>query len=72
MQIFGDLGRELHEIPDLLLAEVRLKEYGDKLNQDLGTRFGLEQQHMLPELILFMERGAKEIRYRIRLRKGQQ
>lgn len=55
---------------DLLIAEVRIQEYGDKKNQEFDRRFRLPPKS-LPELILFerikdKESGKvdfKEIRY---------
>ena len=44
---------------DLLIAEVRIQEYGDKKNQEFDTRFRLPQQS-LPELILFERTKDKD------------
>ena len=39
---------------DVFVGEVRIKDYGDKANQDLAERFGVSQDKKnLPETVLF-------------------
>ena len=39
---------------NLFMGEVRIKDYGDKANQELAERFNVNQEkHNLPETILF-------------------
>lgn len=52
LQVFGELGAELCEVRELLVAEVRLKEFGDKENLALGKWYGVEAE-ALPEILLF-------------------
>ncbi len=49
-RMWGDLGRDLVDAQDVLVAEVRIKDYGDRANQELGERFGLETKEMLPQV----------------------
>ncbi|TRY63958.1 hypothetical protein TCAL_11026 [Tigriopus californicus] len=65
-KIFAQLGRELSEVRNLLVAEVRIKTYGDKENEDIAMRFGFQEADY-PEIILFIQdkKGGtlREIRY---------
>ena len=49
---------------NLFMGEVRIKDYGDKANQELAERFNVNQEkHNLPDTILFTtkEGGLKEV-----------
>jgi len=51
---FGGLGRQVAGEANLLAAEVRIKDYGDKANQDVAARFGVRvEKEGLPETLLF-------------------
>jgi endoplasmic reticulum protein 29 len=55
--VFGDLARDLSEMDDILLAEVRIRDQGDRMNEDLAKRFRITKQDY-PELILFSSKGG--------------
>ena len=45
-------------ISDVFVGEVRIKDYGDKANQDLAERFSISQDKKnLPETVLFKNQG---------------
>lgn len=52
-QMWGELGADLSEINQILVAEVRIKDYGDKINMDLAERYGIAEKERWPEIILF-------------------
>merc|ERR1719187_809013 len=58
---FGGLGRQVAGEASMLAAEVRIKDYGDKANQDVAARFGVSTEKAgLPETILFKrQEGGK-------------
>jgi len=54
---FGSFALQSVGLPNLLPAEVRIKDYGDKANQDVAERFGVSQEKAgLPETLL-LKRG---------------
>lgn len=65
-KVFAQLGRELSDVRNLMVAEVRIKTYGDKENEDIAMRFGFKEADY-PEIILFIQdkKGGtlREIRY---------
>jgi len=55
---FGKLVNEVKKLENLFVGEVRIKDYGDKANQDLAKRFNVDEDKAnLPDTILF-KRGA--------------
>jgi len=55
---FGKVVAEISDVDNLFVGEVRIKDYGDKANQDMADRFNVEKdKKALPETILF---SAKE------------
>merc|ERR1712045_876638 len=51
---FGQLAKEIARYDNLFMGEVRIKDYGDKANQELAERFNVNQEkHNLPDKILF-------------------
>lgn len=50
---FVKLVEEVHAVPDLLLAEVGVKDYGDKENSDLAAKYNLKKDDF-PSLKLFL------------------
>merc|ERR1711936_400647 len=40
---YGSLAVEVSGMSDVFVGEVRIKDYGDKANQDLAERFGVSQ-----------------------------
>merc|ERR1712126_389057 len=51
---YGSLAVEVSGLSDVFVGEVRIKDYGDKANQDLAERFGVSQDKKnLPETVLF-------------------
>merc|ERR1719369_19579 len=57
---FGKVATQIKEVDNLFLGEVRIKDYGDKNNEDMAERFNVDKdKKALPETILFtMENGA--------------
>jgi len=50
---FGTFALQSVALPNLLAAEVRVKDYGDKANQDVAERFGVSKEKAgLPETLL--------------------
>ena len=65
---WGALGRQLAEVDDILIAEVRVKEHGDKANQDLVEQWNwpFKSNEQYPEFVLLIKegrKGFKETRY---------
>jgi len=58
---FGAFALNSVSLSNLLAAEVRIKDYGDKANQDVAERFGVSTEKAgLPETILFKrQEGGK-------------
>ncbi|XP_050524323.1 endoplasmic reticulum resident protein 29 [Daktulosphaira vitifoliae] len=50
---FVKLGSAYQSVDDLLIADVPVKDYGDKENEDLASRFGLSKED-LPSVKLFI------------------
>merc|ERR1711892_151551 len=51
---FGKVATQIGEVDNLFLGEVRIKNYGDKTNQDIADRFNVKKDEIsLPETILF-------------------
>ncbi len=50
--MWGELARELRDVMEILVAEVRVKEYGDKANLELAARFGFNDREQFPEASL--------------------
>ncbi|XP_050436417.1 endoplasmic reticulum resident protein 29 [Adelges cooleyi] len=50
---FAKLGSAYHSVEDLLIAEVPVKDYGEKENEDLATRFGVSKKDF-PNVKLFV------------------
>lgn len=59
-------GQKLSSVDDLLIGEVRIKPYSDRANRELGDRYGIKEEVMWPEIILFKngDNGAFEERAR--------
>ena len=58
------LNSQISGFDNIFLGEVRIKDYGDKANQELAERFNVNQEKQnLPETILFTtkESGLKEV-----------
>lgn len=55
---FVKLVEEIHAVPELLIAEVGIKDYGDKENSDLATKYNVKKDDF-PVLKLFL-RGKDE------------
>mmetsp|Transcript_23391 Transcript_23391/g.54398 ORF Transcript_23391/g.54398 Transcript_23391/m.54398 type:complete len:269 (+) Transcript_23391:80-886(+) len=51
-----------YSVPNFLIAEVPVEEYGDKINDDLRERFGLAVDEF-PVYLLFSENGKKKVRF---------
>ena len=60
-KVFAELGAELFEVKNLLLAEVRIKEFGDKENQDVA-KWNSVSTDALPELLFYAD-GKQSKRY---------
>ena len=57
---------------NLFIGEVRIKDYGDKANQELAERFHVNQEkHNLPETILFTTKDGGDIREVVRRPPGR-
>ena len=56
---------QLSEIDNVFVGEVRIKDYGEKANEDLATRFNVSpDKAALPELVVFtagQEGGLQEV-----------
>merc|ERR1719400_814081 len=58
---FGTFALQSVGLPNLLAAEVRIKDYGDKANQDVAERFGVSKEKAgLPETVLFKRFGVSK------------
>merc|ERR1711872_300680 len=57
---FAALSKQTKDAHNLLLAEVRIKDYGDFGNKDVAERFGVNpEKDSLPEIVVF--RGSEEV-----------
>lgn len=50
---FSALAKDLTEVKDVLVGQVGIKDYGDKLNLELGKKYGVESKEDYPKIILF-------------------
>merc|ERR1719422_1246145 len=57
---FGKVATQITEVDNLFMGEVRIKDYGDKNNEDMAERFNVDKdKKALPETILFnMKEGV--------------
>lgn len=51
---FGKVAESTHQVDDLLLAEVGIKDYGNKDNSELAKRFNVDKSD-LPVVLLFIK-----------------
>jgi len=59
---FGAFALNSVSLSNLLAAEVRIKDYGDKANQDVAERFGVSTEKAgLPETILFKRLEGEKV-----------
>lgn len=58
---FSNVAASTHQIQDLLMAEVGIKDYGNKDNSDLGKRFGIVKSD-LPVVLLFINGQTEPVR----------
>ena len=50
---------QVSKLDNIFIGEVRIKDYGDKVNQDLAERFNVNQDKAnLPETILFQTKDG--------------
>jgi endoplasmic reticulum protein 29 len=61
---FGKLSSTLSSNPDILVAEVGVKDYGDKENVDIAERYKIVKEEY-PVMLLFTEGKAEPIRYQV-------
>merc|ERR1712217_841801 len=59
---FKTLCKLVYEVPNLMVAEVPVQEYGDKENDDLRERFKLTKDDF-PAYFLFNEANKEGLRY---------
>ena len=54
---WGNLGKELSQVDEILIGEIRVKEHGDKLNQDLVAQWGwpFQAKEQYPQFILLVK-----------------
>ncbi|VEN62140.1 unnamed protein product [Callosobruchus maculatus] len=54
-QVFTNLAEEIVDVKPLLLAQVGVKDYGDKENVDFAAKYGIKDKNDLPALRLFVQ-----------------
>nr|CAH0113559.1 unnamed protein product [Daphnia galeata] len=59
---FGKLSAALSSNPDILVAEVGVKDYGDKENVNIAERYNIVKEEY-PVMLLFTEGKTEPIRY---------
>ena len=62
---FGKLSESLASNPDILVADVGVKDYGDKENVDLAQRYKVAKEDY-PVLFLFISGQTEPIRYKVK------
>ena len=65
---FGKLSAALSSNPDILVAEVGVKDYGDKENVNIAERYNIVKEEY-PVMLLFTEGKTEPIRYQVLNRK---
>lgn len=60
---FGKMSAALSSNPDILVAEVGVKDYGDKENVNIAERYKVVKEDY-PVLLLFLKGEAEPIRYK--------
>jgi len=60
---FAKVAESVADVPDLLAAEVGVKDYGDKDNEGLAKRFKVVKEDY-PVVILFVKDGSQRKEYR--------
>ena len=60
---FAKVAESVADVPDLLAAEVGVKDYGDKDNEGLAKRFKVVKEDY-PVVILFVKDGPQRKEYR--------
>ncbi len=63
---FGKLAESLGSNSDILVAHVGVKDYGDKENVALATRFGITKEDY-PALLIFSEGKTDPARYKVQI-----
>lgn len=53
--VFSEVSKDIRDIPDLIFAQVGIKDYGEKDNEELGKRYGVNSKDDLPTLRLFVQ-----------------
>lgn len=61
---FGKLSAVLSSNSDILVAEVGVKDYGDKENVNLAEKYKIVKEDY-PVLLLFLEGKTEPIRYEV-------
>ena len=63
---YAKLASDAADVDDLLVAEVGIKDYGDKDNEELGKKYGVEKAQV-PTVLLFVADGdggkARQFRF---------
>jgi len=56
---FGKVATQITEVDSLFMGEVRIKNYGDKANEDMAERFNVDKEkEALPETIMFITKDG--------------
>lgn len=63
---FGKLSNALTSNSDILVAEVGVKDYGDKENVNLAEKYKIVKEDY-PVLLLFLEGNPEPIRYQVQI-----
>ena len=61
---FGKLSAALSSNPDILVAEVGVKDYGDKENVNIAERYKIVKEEY-PVMLLFTAGKTEPIRYQV-------
>ncbi|CAH0548903.1 unnamed protein product [Brassicogethes aeneus] len=52
---FSEVSKDIRSVNDLIFAQVGIKDYGDKDNEELGKKYGIQGKDDLPALRLFVD-----------------
>lgn len=62
-ETYGKLAEELARNKDLLVAEVGIKDYGEKDNEELGKKYGIKDKEDLPSVQLFIQGKSDPVKF---------
>ncbi|KAK4878309.1 hypothetical protein RN001_010815 [Aquatica leii] len=61
--VFTKLAEEVSTNKDILIAQVGIKDYGDKENEELAKKYGVKNRDDLPVILLMTEKNKEPVFY---------